>query len=494
MKTAIVFIVALVIGFGLAYIILPQSGAESPAVGSESIQQYTCGMHPEIISDEPGYCPICEMKLTPKKNGSGEGGSVVIDPTTRRNMGLVTTPAENRPLTKRVHAFGRIAAREPSLHEITLKFDGWIEKLFVDHEGEKVAKGQPLLEVYSPALVAAQEEFLIAYKAGASTDDLMQASLQRLANWDISADQIEKLKATGEILRTMLIRSPADGIAIAKAVFEGDRLKAGTRLYRISDLSTVWAVAHVYEQDLPFVALNQAATVTIPGLANTVMNSKVSYVSPYLDNGGQVEIRLDLDNSDYRLKPEMFAEVGLEWGAGENSLVVPRSAVINSGLREVIYIAVGEDEFKPRIITTGAVGDDDLVEVLSGLKEKEMVVVSGQFLLDSESRLVEALADGAQIGHDHGDTDHDAKEMREGTNAHADVHTCPMPSHFNVLQYGEGKCSECGMDLVPVEETNNTEVYVCPMRQCGTVTDHEGRCDVCGMKLVKYQPEGDHDH
>jgi len=515
MKIVIIVIVALAVGFGLAYLLIPRG--EQIASTSESIEKqlYTCGMHPEIISAEPGYCPICGMKLTLKKDGSGTKGSVTIDPTTRQNMGLVTTPAHYQSLTRKVRAFGKIAFSEPLVYSVNLKIDGWIERLFVDHEGERVHKGQPLLEVYSPALVAAQREFLIAYESSLkigdsppdsshrSMNNLMQASRRRLANWDISDDQIERLKSSGEVTRTMKIHSPADGVVIAKHVSEGDYLKQGTELYQIADLSTVWVIAHVYEQDLPFINLGQQATVSLPNLAGEERIATISYISPFLDAQRQVEIRLDVANNDYQLKPEMYAEVSISSELPGERLLIPRAAVINSGVRQLVYVTSGGDNYQPRLITTGAIGDDDFVEVLSGLAENENVVVSGQFLLDSESRLSEALAEGFQAGHDHGHSQGQEEQQEQEplhsgmTDVEKDepsrVYTCPMPEHYHVLQYGEGSCPECGMALVPVEETDNQNVYICPMTECGVVQDHEGTCPICGMNLVRYQPGESHD-
>jgi len=506
MKTIIIIIAALAAGFGLAYLIMPLGEAQLPTSESAEVQQYTCGMHPEIISDEPGYCPICGMKLTPKKTGAGAAGSVTIDPVTKQNMGLVTTPVEYRPLRRKVHAFGKVAIAEPNRHTVNLKIDGWVERLFVDHEGERVYKGQPLLELYSPALVAAQREYLIAIESGAAATGLVEAGRRRLANWDISEDQIKRLESSGQITRTMTILAPASGVVISKKVSEGEHLKPGAELYEITDLSTVWVVAHIYEQDVPFVHLDLRAKVLLPNMNTQEIAATVSYVSPYLDAHGQVEIRLDIDNSDFYLMPEMYAEVSIESHLEGDQLVIPRAAVINSGVRQLVYVASGKDVYEPRVIVTGAVGDDDNVAVLSGLFENELVVTSGQFLLDSESRLSEALAEGYQAGHQHGDareTHDDAHEQvivssepdqdeLVATGGH-DIYTCPMPSHAHVLQYGEGTCSECGMKLVPLAETDNRQVYVCPMTECGTVKDHQDTCDVCGMNLVRYQPEENHD-
>jgi hypothetical protein len=216
-------------------------------------------------------------------------------------------------------------------------------------------------------------------------------------------------------------------------------------------------------------------------------------VSPFLDNHGQIEIRLDIDNPDYRLKPEMYAEVAIDSRLDRDRLVIPRAAIINSGGRQLVYVTSGEDNYDLRAVTTGAVGDDDFVEVLSGLSEQELVVTSGQFLLDSESRLSEALAEGYQVGHEHGDSELDSESDEPAAIGGHDIYTCPMPQHYHVLQYGEGSCSECGMKLVPLAATENRQVYVCPMTECGTTQDHKGECPVCGMNLVKYQPEESHD-
>ncbi|RKX25103.1 MAG: hypothetical protein DRP45_06745, partial [Candidatus Zixiibacteriota bacterium] len=372
--------------------------------------------------------------------------------------------------------------------------------------GERVYKGQPLLELYSPDLVAAQREYLIAVESGEAVANLVEASRHRLTNWDISEDQIERLESSGKITRTMTIISPANGIVISKKVSEGDYLKPGAKLYEISDLSTVWVVAHVYEQDVPFVYMDQKAGVLLPNTDNIKITATISYVSPFLDTHGQVEIRLDINNSDYRLMPEMYAEVSITSQLKGDQLVIPRSAVINSGVRKLAYVVSGDDVYEPRVIVTGAVGDDDNIAVLSGLSENELVVTSGQFLLDSESRLSEALAEGYQTGHDHGNTHetHDASHEQVSklpepdpdefvaTGGH-NIYTCPMPEHYYVIQYGEGNCSECGMKLVPLNETDNWQVYVCPMTECRVTQDHKGECPVCAMNLVRYQPEKNHD-
>jgi multidrug efflux pump subunit AcrA (membrane-fusion protein) len=489
MKTIIIIVVCLALGFGLAQLFMPSANQAGATDVMGTKQQYTCGMHPEIISDEPGYCPICGMKLTPKKDGGSEAGSIIIDPTTRQNMGLVSAPAEYRKLSRTLRAFGTVEYSEPKIHTVSLKIDAWIEKLYVDYEGARVEKGRPLVEIYSPELVAAQKEFLIALKSGNNGDmaKLLEGARQRLLNWDISSEQIDRLAETGEIRRNMVIKSPASGVVVFKNVETGDHLKPGAELYRLADISSVWVIAHIYEQDVPFVALDQEANISFPNLGGKNITAKVSFISPFLDSKGQTEIRLDVPNPGLMLKPEMYAEVTLKSEMPEVSLTLPRSAVINSGARQLVYTASMDGSYAPRIITTGVVGDDDMVEIKSGLKADEWVVTRGQFLLDSESRLSEALAGG----HDHQSHTTFASERKPiltpETGSLSGIYTCPMPEHFHVLQYGEGNCPECGMKLVPVEETGNIDVYVCPMSQCGVAQNEAGSCPVCGMDLVKIE-------
>jgi len=515
MKTIITVIVALALGFGAAFLLLPRNAGTTPAQSEVGVQQYTCGMHPEIVTNEPGYCPICGMKLTPKKDGTGSAGTISIDPTTSQNMGVATTEVSLRDITRTVRAFGKVAVAEPAVYSINVKIDGWVEWLYVDREGDRVFKGQPLFEVYSPDLVAAQREFLVALKAGAGEmTDLLKAARARLANWDISDDQIQTLRESGEVTRTLTVRAPADGVVTAKHVAEGDRVHPGMEIYRVVDLSSVWVVAQIYEQDLPFVHEGEKAEVSFPNQGWDELGGTVSYVAPFLDSRGQVEIRIDMANGDFRLRPEMYAEVMLTSELPGQRPAIPRSAIINSGTRQVVYVATGNDKFEPRLITVGATGDSDLVEVTSGLDPGDRIVVSGQFMLDSETRLAEALSTGAMVGHNHeGHTtemampeasaqpaEHDMASHDEVNTDEAvavgghDIYTCPMPQHFHVLQYGEGTCSECGMKLVPLGQTNNTKVYVCPMTECQTVQDHPGTCPKCNMNLVRYQPEEHHGH
>ncbi|MBN1213263.1 MAG: efflux RND transporter periplasmic adaptor subunit, partial [candidate division Zixibacteria bacterium] len=374
MKKYIFAVILISAALGAVYLFLaPGSTVVAKNNNNPVKRQYTCGMHPEIISDEPGYCPICGMKLTLKKDGTNSSVSVTIDPVTTRNMGLKTVPVDYLTLSRSVNAFGKVSYREPNLYTVNLKVNGWVEKLYVAFKGERVSKSQPLLEIYSPELMAAQKEYLIAYKASLNDTEaagnmrsLLEAVRQRLLNWDISDDQLKRLEETGDISRTLSISSPAEGVVVDKKVSEGEYLKAGAELYRLADLSSVWVIASIYEQDLPWVSLGQKATIALPNLPGEKFKATVSYISPYLDERRLAEVRLELSNPRALLKPEMYAEVTLHSTLSGDRLAVPRAAVIHSGVRELVYVVSGEGAYEPRLITSGAVGEDDMVEVLSG--------------------------------------------------------------------------------------------------------------------------------
>ena len=372
-------------------------------------QQYTCGMHPQIITDEPGICPICNMNLVPKVDKGKGDGAVLIDPITRQNMAVATTKVDFMKISKTVRAFGNVAYSEPELFSINVKVKGYVEKLYVNETGIKVYAGQPLFEIYSPELVAAQQEYLIAFNTfrsdskerSAVQSRLNRAAYNRLKNWDITDRQIKQLEESGQVTRTMTIKSPFTGTVIDKYVKEGDYISSGKDLFKIADLSSVWVSAFVYEQDLPYISHGQKVTITSPSIPGEELSSSVIYISPFLNSNRQAEIRVKIDNVKGQLKPAMFAEVRISMITPDRSIVIPRSAVINSGMRQLVYVETGPGEFIARDIKTGMVADGDMVEVLEGLETGEEVVVSGQFMLDSETRLNEAIASNSGGGNAH---------------------------------------------------------------------------------------------
>lgn len=361
--------------------------------------QYTCGMHPQIISDEPGNCPICNMKLVVKSDVSSSGGAIMVDAETSKKMGIATMPASFRKLSKTVRAYGNVTYSEPDVYTVNVKIAGWVEKLLVNESGMKVKKDQPLMEIYSPELIAAQQEYLIALKTreAMQTDEtvpnrMISASYSKLKNWDISDEQINQLITSKRITRTLVFKSPFDGVVTMKNVNEGDYVTPGRDLYKVANLSSVWVSAYVYEQDLPLISEGLIAQVSSPSLPGDEFESEVIYVSPFLDQSKQAEIRLSVENKQMKLKPNMYAEINIMSQIGSENLSVPRSAIVKSGTREVLFVATGKNIFEPREIHTGNVADNDFVEVLHGVNAGDNVVVSGQFMLDSESRLNEVIA------------------------------------------------------------------------------------------------------
>jgi Cu(I)/Ag(I) efflux system membrane fusion protein/cobalt-zinc-cadmium efflux system membrane fusion protein len=376
-----------------------------------SVQQYTCGMHPQIVTSEPGLCPICNMKLVSKSDVM-QGGRISVTSETQKKMGMALSEASYRNLSRNIRAYGNVTYSEPNLYSVNIKFSGWIEKLYVNESGAKVTKGEPLLEIYSPELVAAQQEYLIAWKTmmamhmeDSIPTKLVSAAVQKLRNWDITDEQIQQLAISKQIKRSLVIKAPYEGIVVMKNVKEGDNVMAGQELFKVADLSTVWVTAYVYEQDLPLIEKDQAAVVSTISRPGEKYRSTVFYVSPFLEEGRQAEIRLSVDNFNRTLKPNMYAEVNIESRLSGENLSVPRSAVIKTGVREMVFVAMDDGSYQARQVTSGAVGQNDLVEITSGLHEGEFVVTSGQFMLDSESRLYESIAETGQktnpAGHVH---------------------------------------------------------------------------------------------
>lgn len=519
MKNTIIVILALVIGLGLGYVIFGGKGTVSLSDTQVTGKQlYTCGMHPEIITQEPGYCPICGMKLVPKKDGgeSSGAGVISIDPATVQNMGLRIAPVQVGALSKTIRAYGQIDYDETREYAVNMKISGWVEKLYVDFEGAQIRAGDKLLDIYSPELVAAQKEYLVAYEnnksvtvipaASQQSTRLLAASEDRLANWDISGDQIQNLKAKGEVSRLLTMRAPATGVVVKKHVVQGTYLKAGANLFDVADLSVVWLRAFVYEQELPYLRLGQKATVQLPYLPGEAFSGRIAFISPELDAKRQAEVRINIPNPDGRLRPGMYSEVMITSQLHGEKKLIPASAVINSGVRQLVFVQMGEGKFEPRLVGIGHYGDNDVLEIVSGLEVGEKIVTSGQFLLDSETRLNEAL----DMGHAHGSRgpgtepaseEHslDAAHQHKSTEAKPEkkaekktlsgIYTCPMDEHSHIVQYGPGKCSLCGMKLIPVEKTSGRTLYVCPMPEDSVVSSKPGTCPKCSMKLVKMEKE-----
>jgi len=357
------------------------------------------GMHPEVVQDEPGDCPVCGMALTPVRvDGQQEEGTVRISPVTLQNIGVRTTTVAVEPLTRQVRTTGRFEADEQRMHAVAPKISGWVETLHVDYEGARVQPGDPLFAIYSPELVATQEEYLTALRnaerLGAedgSAQRLVQAAERRLAYWDVSDEQIERLAATGTPQRTLTFYAPSAGTVTRKNVTEGQKITAGQTLMHVTDLSALWLMVDVYEQDLAWIEEGSTARVELPYAPGRTVEGRIDYIYDTVDPDTRtVKARVTVPNPNRSLKPGMYATVTLRGGRTAPTPVVPDAAIVSSGERDVVIQALGDGRFRPVPVQTGLAADGR-VQILSGLSGGERVVTSAQFLIDSEARLTGAL-------------------------------------------------------------------------------------------------------
>jgi Cu(I)/Ag(I) efflux system membrane fusion protein len=335
--------------------------------------------------------------------GSSVAGEVKISTEKVQKLGVRTEPVVMRELARQVRAAGRVEIDERRLHAVAPKFEGWVERLHVNATGQPVSKGQPLFEVYSPELVSAQREYMVAAKGVAALKDapaesqasmrqLAEASLARLRNWDISEERIKALAAGGEAKRTLSFRSPVSGVVLEKKALAGMRFMPGETLYQIADVSSVWVLADVFERDIGMVKAGQKVKLSINAYPDKSFSGTIAYIYPTLKAETRtVPVRIELANLGGLLKPAMYASVELAVGAAERVLTVPVSAVIDSGTRQIVLVQKAAGRFEPREVKLGA-RSDEYVEVREGVKDGEAVVVAANFLIDAESNLKAALS------------------------------------------------------------------------------------------------------
>lgn len=329
---------------------------------------------------------------------SGDRQPVMLTAAQERAVGVVYATVGRMDLDRSIRTVGRVEVAESSVTEITPKVAGFVEEVFVNTTGESVTRGQSLLTLYSPQLVAAQEELLTAQRllsridAGAeeavrSAVALLAAAERRLAYWDITDEQIDRLKRTGEVMKSLALVSPVDGIVLEKGVNVGQRVSPGALLYRLADLSEIWIEGAVFEQDLQFVHLGSQAHIDVPAYPGEHRMGRVSFVYPTIDVDSRTNrVRVTLDNSSRQLKPGMFVTMYFEVSIGTDVIAVPRSAVIVTGERNLVFVRGDDAMLTPRDVVVGAHAAD-YWEILSGLEEGEVIVTSAGFLVDAESRL-----------------------------------------------------------------------------------------------------------
>jgi Cu(I)/Ag(I) efflux system membrane fusion protein len=427
-------------------------------------QQYHCPMHPTYVADRMGDCPICGMKLVPIEpkapqapagssapagvatgdaaerrvlhyrnpmnpsvtspvpmkdqmgmdyvpvyleevsTGGGVAGhaTVEVSPDELRLAGLRTAVARRGTLARAIRTVGEVKVDEMRVSQVHTRISGWVEKLFVSFTGQAVHRGQPLLSIYSPELLATQEEFLRARESAArfaASDvpevrsggtELLEAARRRLRLFDVPQSLIDTLERTGQPQRAVTLEAPASGFVTAKDVFAGARIEPGTTLFTVTDLSKVWIEAEVYEYEAPLVRPGQQARVTLAYDPSKVYTGRITYIYPYLNTDTRtLRVRFEFDNPGLALKPGMYVDVELDAQAVEG-ILIPDAAILDTGPRQIIYVMVGEGRYEPRQVKVG-LRSDGQAQILSGVKAGEAVVDRANFLLDSESRLRAAI-------------------------------------------------------------------------------------------------------
>jgi len=349
-----------------------------------------------------------EMPLT-EDGAPTTQATIRLSPAQRQMIGITSTTVEQTTLKKTIRAVARVDFDERRLTEVTFKIGGWVQDLFVDYTGRRVRKGEPLLTLYSPDLVTSQEEYLLALRtrdqlaqsslpeARNGSQGLVDAARRRLLLWDLTLQQLTALEERGAPQTYLTLSAPTSGIVVEKMAVKGMRVEPGMKLYRIADLSTVWLYADIYEYEVPLVREGQTVTIALSYYPGETFSGKITYIYPYLDTQTRTnKVRLEFANPQGKLKPGMYANSEIEINLG-STLTVPESAVLQSGLRQLVFVDQGQGVFTPRDVKLGVKADSRFV-VLDGLTAGERVVTSGNFLLDSESKLQSATSMMGMMG------------------------------------------------------------------------------------------------
>jgi RND family efflux transporter MFP subunit len=451
LKTAVIVLLLVTVGvLSLGLLVMHRRHERSvamPAISQTPVkpkQLWHCGMHPQVVQDHPGECPICHMALTPFNPGgsadadkpkilywwdpmlgptsisdhpgksamgmdmvpvyaSPAGPTITIDPTLQQNMGVRTAVVSRGVLVRTVRAVGILKTPESGMHDVSLKVAGWVDKLYADTEGMHIAAGEPLFDLYSPDLEVAGQELIAATKTQKSlpasagenvrrdAQSMVDSARRKLELWGVADQEIDTIAKADRPPVNVTFRSPATGHVEEKMIVQGSAVQPGIRLMRIADHSTLWLEAQVYSQDFAFVKEGQALSASVEGIPGRTFSGTITFIHPHVDRMTRtLMMRMTLANPGLLLKPGMYASADIKTQPAAAAILAPREAVIDTGVRQIVFVATGDGHFQPRIVHTGIMGDDDMVQILDGIAPGETVVTSGQFLMDVESRTIEA--------------------------------------------------------------------------------------------------------
>jgi Cu(I)/Ag(I) efflux system membrane fusion protein len=512
------------------------------AVGTSDInsgekQLYTCGMHPEIISDEPGLCPICEMQLVPIKSNNqktsdehkilywrapmdpneiydapgkskmgmdlvpvyeddaSSSGIVTIDPEVQQNMNIKTEIVQVKQLSSKVVTNGVLQTNETSEYIVTTRINGWVEKLYVNYTGQQISKGSKLMDIYSPELVSAQQELLTALSYQNSVNEsslesiresgneLVKNSMRKLELLEVPDAEIKRLIDTKEVKTYLTLYAQQSGTVLEKNIVDGQKVMGGMPLLKLADLSTLWLMADIYEYELAKVKVGSKASITFNFLPGKIYEGKVSFIYPTLDPKSRtVKIRIELNNGG-ELKPSMFANITIEGRDLGTKPVVPESAIIRSGLKDVVIISLGDGKFKPQQVQLGGYADG-YYQVLNGLSEGNTIVTSAQFLIDSESNLKAAISQFQTTGSDTSGMnmnkmDDQKKETEKPVTKENQKMKTEEHDHSSFIVH------KGVIDVEVIDKNRDGKLWECPM-DWNVISDESGRCPLCHMKLKEY--------
>ena len=400
--------------FAGGYVVRAVRHPAAVAPSARQVLYYVDPMHPAYKSDRPGIAPDCGMTLEPvyadaagapiATTGAAANvppGAIRISPERQQVIGVRFATVESDGATRSIRTVGKVSADETRVGHVHTRIEGWIEKVFVDFTGDVVKKGQPMLTIYSPEMLASEEELLLAARARDVMPSLFDAAKRRLELWDLSDDQIEQVIRTGQPIRSIVVHAPMDGFVTERRAFPNQKVTPDSDLYTLTDLSRVWIMADVFESDITSIRLGDPAYVIFENASAPSMAARVSYIQPQVDPMTRtLKVRLDANNPATRMKPEMF--VNVEFAVATSAkLTVPADAVLDTGDRQTVFVDLGNGYLEPRQVVAGE-RFGDRVAITSGLKAGERVVSSGTFLIDSESQLKAAANGMGAPPHQHG--------------------------------------------------------------------------------------------